>query len=98
MYVEFSQLHGSLVHHDRDHPVCLVNWVSKQFFFQYEVEVYQRIEQLLDTKLEVYPTVKEEALILEERIAEAERFAKMVSQLLVSFHQVNTPLYRTKTF
>lgn len=48
-------------------------------FFQYEVEVYQRIEELLDTKLEVYPTVKEEALVLEERIAEAERFAKMVS-------------------
>lgn len=43
------------------------------------MEVYQRIEQLLDTKLEVYPTVKEEALVLEERIAEAERFAKMVS-------------------
>lgn len=44
------------------------------------MEVYQRIEQLLNTKLDVYPTVKEEALVLEERIVEAERFAKLVSK------------------
>ncbi|XP_066986677.1 probable ATP-dependent RNA helicase DDX47 [Macrobrachium rosenbergii] len=47
------------------------------FVSQYEVEVYQRIEQLLGMKLDVYPTVKEEALILEERVEEASRFAKM---------------------
>ncbi|KAK7074058.1 putative ATP-dependent RNA helicase ddx47 [Halocaridina rubra] len=47
------------------------------FVSQYEVEVYQRIEQLLNMKLEVYPTVKEEALVLEERIEEAARHAKM---------------------
>lgn len=47
------------------------------FVSQYEVEVYQRIEELLGTKLEVYPTVKEEALVLEERVAEASRHAKM---------------------
>lgn len=47
------------------------------FVSQYEVEVYQRIEQLLNTKLEVYPTVKEEAMVLEERIVEAERCAKL---------------------
>lgn len=51
--------------------------VAITFVSQYEVEVYQRIEQLLDTKLDVYPTVKEEALVLEERIVEAERFAKL---------------------
>ncbi|KAK3866077.1 hypothetical protein Pcinc_028368 [Petrolisthes cinctipes] len=51
--------------------------IAITFVSQYEVEVYQRIEQLLDTKLDVYPTVKEEALVLEDRIAEAERFAKM---------------------
>ncbi|XP_069942441.1 probable ATP-dependent RNA helicase DDX47 [Cherax quadricarinatus] len=51
--------------------------IAITFVSQYEVEVYQRIEQLLGTKLDVYPTVKEEALVLEERIAEAERFAKM---------------------
>ncbi|XP_063846973.1 probable ATP-dependent RNA helicase DDX47 [Scylla paramamosain] len=44
---------------------------------QYEVEVYQRIEELLNTRLEVYPVVKEEVLVLEERVAEAERFAKI---------------------
>ncbi|XP_076064585.1 putative ATP-dependent RNA helicase DDX47 [Oratosquilla oratoria] len=44
---------------------------------QYEVEVYQRIEQLLDMKLQVYPTVQDEALVLQERVAEAERFAKL---------------------
>ena len=43
------------------------------------MEVYQRIEQLLGMKLDVYPTVKEEALVLEERVEEASRFAKMVS-------------------
>lgn len=53
--------------------------------FQYEVEVYQRIEKLLGYKLDVYPTVKEEALVLEERIAEAERFAKLVSILHISW-------------
>ncbi|XP_050740012.1 probable ATP-dependent RNA helicase DDX47 [Eriocheir sinensis] len=44
---------------------------------QYEVEVYQRIEELLNTRLEVYPVVKEEVMVLEERVAEAERFAKI---------------------
>lgn len=53
------------------------------FVFQYEVEVFQRIEVLLGYKLEVYPTEKEEALVLEERIAEAERFARLVSMRLV---------------
>ncbi|XP_063598999.1 probable ATP-dependent RNA helicase DDX47 [Penaeus indicus] len=51
--------------------------IAITFVSQYEVEVYQRIEKLLGYKLDVYPTVKEEALVLEERIAEAERFAKL---------------------
>jgi len=51
--------------------------ISITFVSQYEVEVYQRIEQLLDTKLSVYPTVQEEVLVLQERVAEAERFAKL---------------------
>ncbi|XP_042880048.1 probable ATP-dependent RNA helicase DDX47 [Penaeus japonicus] len=51
--------------------------IAITFVSQYEVEVFQRIEVLLGYKLEVYPTEKEEALVLEERIAEAERFARL---------------------
>ncbi|CAL4133973.1 unnamed protein product [Meganyctiphanes norvegica] len=51
--------------------------ISITFVSQYEVEVYQRIEQLLNMKLDVYPTVQEEVLVLQERVAEAERFAKL---------------------
>jgi len=42
---------------------------------QYDVELYQRIENLLDKKLPEYPVLKEAALILSERVAEAQRLA-----------------------
>merc|ERR1719292_129717 len=38
------------------------------FVSQYDVELYQRIEQLLGKKLPLYPTVEEEVLLLGERV------------------------------
>lgn len=45
---------------------------------RYDVELYQRIEQLIDKKLALYPTVEEEVLGLMERVSEAQRYARMV--------------------
>ena len=47
---------------------------------RYDVELYQRIEQLIAKKLPLYPTVEEEVLAMMERVSEAQRTAKMVSQ------------------
>ena len=49
--------------------------------FRYDVELYQRIEQLIGKKLPCYPTVEEEVMMLMERVTEAQRYAKMVSCL-----------------
>ena len=49
--------------------------------YRYDVEVYQRIEQLIGKQLPVYPTVEEEAMALMERVTEAQRLARMVSGL-----------------
>lgn len=46
--------------------------------FRYDVELYQRIEQLIGKKLPLFPTVEEEVMALMERVAEAQRYAKMV--------------------
>lgn len=48
------------------------------FFCRYDVELYQRIEQLIGKKLPLYPTVEEEVMLLMERVTEAQRYAKMV--------------------
>ncbi|EPZ33714.1 putative ATP-dependent RNA helicase DDX47-like protein [Rozella allomycis CSF55] len=42
---------------------------------QYDVELYQRIEVLLGKKLDEFPHDKEAVLILQERVAEAQRMA-----------------------
>ena len=57
--------------------------VISLFFFlfhRYDVELYQRIEQLIGKKLSCYPTVEEEVMMLMERVTEAQRFAKVVSE------------------
>merc|ERR1719367_2265777 len=46
------------------------------FVSQYDVELYQRIEHLLDKKLPLYPSVEEEVMLLGERVSEALRMAK----------------------
>jgi hypothetical protein len=45
---------------------------------QYDVELYQRIEHLIEKKLPLFKTEEEEVMVLTERVSEAQRFAKMV--------------------
>ena len=55
---------------------------GNRFFRRYDVELYQRIEQLIGKKLPLYPTVEEEVLLLMERVTEAQRYAKMVRKYI----------------
>lgn len=48
---------------------------SITFVTQYDVEVYQRIEQALDKKLDEFPVDKDAVMLLQERVDEAQRFA-----------------------
>jgi len=50
---------------------------SLTFVTQYDVELYQRIEQLIEKKLPLYPTEEKEVMVLLERVVEAQRLAKM---------------------
>ncbi|CAD1469627.1 unnamed protein product, partial [Heterotrigona itama] len=50
---------------------------SITFVTQYDVELYQRIEQLISKQLPLYPTEEEEVMVLQERVAEAQRIVKM---------------------
>jgi len=47
------------------------------FVSQYDVELYQRIEHLLGFQLPVFPVEEADVMALEERVAEAQRVAKM---------------------
>ena len=47
-------------------------------WFRYDVELYQRIEQLIGKQLPLHPTVEEEVMALMERVTEAQRIARMV--------------------
>ena len=51
-------------------------------FFRYDVELFQRIELLIGKKLPLYQTVEEEVMALMERVGEAQRYAKMVCDVL----------------
>ena len=42
---------------------------------QYDVELLQRIEKVIEKKLETFPTSKEEVMLLKERVEEAGRLA-----------------------
>ncbi|MCO5609992.1 hypothetical protein L7F22_064227 [Adiantum nelumboides] len=44
---------------------------------QYDIELYQRIEQLIEKKLPAFPAVEDEMMLLAERVAEAQRLATM---------------------
>lgn len=46
--------------------------------FQYDVELYQRIEQLIGKQLPLYKTEESEVMVLQERVAEAQRLTKIV--------------------
>jgi ATP-dependent RNA helicase DDX47/RRP3 len=49
---------------------------SITFVTQYDVELYQRIEALIEKKLPVFETEEESVMLLNERVMEAQRFAK----------------------
>jgi ATP-dependent RNA helicase DDX47/RRP3 len=49
------------------------------FVTQYDVELYQRIEHLIGKKLPLFETVEEEVMVLNERVSEAQRTARIVS-------------------
>lgn len=51
---------------------------SITFVTQYDVELYQRIEQLISKQLPLWPTEEEEVMLLQERVTEAQRIVKMV--------------------
>lgn len=57
---------------------------SMLFLFRYDVELYQRIEQLIGKKLPQHPMVEEEVMLLVERVTEAQRYAKLVSSNTIS--------------
>lgn len=50
---------------------------SITFVTQYDVELYQRIEHLIGKKLPLYETLEEEVKVLQERVSEAQRMARM---------------------
>ncbi|ETE61497.1 putative ATP-dependent RNA helicase DDX47, partial [Ophiophagus hannah] len=50
---------------------------SITFVTQYDVELFQRIEHLIGKKLPAFPSQEEEVMMLTERVAEAQRFARM---------------------
>ncbi len=47
------------------------------FVTQYDVELFQRIEHLIGKQLPLYNTVDEQVMVLQERVAEAQRLAKI---------------------
>ncbi|XP_050437095.1 probable ATP-dependent RNA helicase DDX47 [Adelges cooleyi] len=47
------------------------------FVTQYDIELYQRIEQLISKKLPLYQVEDDEVMCLQERVSEAQRLAKM---------------------
>ncbi|XP_053325044.1 probable ATP-dependent RNA helicase DDX47 [Spea bombifrons] len=47
------------------------------FVTQYDVELFQRIEHLIGKKLPAFPTQEEEVMMLNERVSEAQRFARV---------------------
>ncbi|KAK9746491.1 Helicase conserved C-terminal domain [Popillia japonica] len=47
------------------------------FVTQYDVELYQRIEELIGKKLPLYKTEEDEVMVLQERVAESQRIAKL---------------------
>ncbi|KAI4502928.1 hypothetical protein M0802_001972 [Mischocyttarus mexicanus] len=50
---------------------------SITFVTQYDVELYQRIEQLISKQLPLFETEEQEVMLLQERVAEAHRIVKL---------------------
>ena len=54
-------------------------------FTRYDVELFQRIEQLSVKKMPQFQTEEEEVMQLQERVAEAQRIAAQVLILFIKF-------------
>ncbi|KOB68325.1 DEAD box ATP-dependent RNA helicase [Operophtera brumata] len=50
---------------------------SKDYIHRYDVELYQRIEQLIGKQLPLYKTEESEVMVLQERVAEAQRLTNI---------------------
>lgn len=84
MFLHRNKLHGrtwNAVHSKISNPSFLINFLAR-----YDVELYQRIEQLIEKRLPKFDVVEEEVMMLVERVTEAQRFAKMVSGRIFSSH------------
>lgn len=64
-----------------NYHLLLVRNISLFYLFRYDVELYQRIEFLLGKKLPLYATQEDEVMMLMERVNEAQRLAKQVSNM-----------------
>ena len=65
----------------------ITNYICLQFLCsRYDVELYQRIEKLIGKKLPLHPMVDEEVMLLVERVTEAQRYAKIVSEDLIELN------------
>lgn len=51
--------------------------IALSFTTQYDIEIFQRIEAALGKKLEVYPTEKQEVMVFQARVEEAQRHARV---------------------
>ena len=56
---------------------CLSHCPLRRCPCRYDVELFQRIEQLTDQQMEQYAAEQETVLLLLERVSEAQRFATM---------------------
>ena len=54
-------------------------------FCRYDIELFLRIEQLLGHKIPAYEPNIDSVKIMMERVTEAQRYAKVVSDLLVFY-------------
>ncbi|XP_017785599.1 PREDICTED: probable ATP-dependent RNA helicase DDX47 [Nicrophorus vespilloides] len=59
------------------------------FVTQYDVELYQRIEELIGKKLPLYKTEEDEVMVLQERVAESNRLARVDLKDIVEKKGVN---------
>ena len=54
---------------------------SVTFVTQYDVELFQRIEELIGKKMDLFPSEEEQVLMLLDRVNEAQRQAALVNLL-----------------
>ena len=61
-----------------DQRGVMLSTIMTSISFQYDVELYQRIEQLIGKQLPLYKTEESEVMVLQERVSEAQRLTKIV--------------------